>query len=38
MQQGLAAVRTTGTVAGMSGYLARVAEAYGQVGQVDEIT
>ena len=36
MQQGLAAVRATGTVAGMSGHLAQLAEAYGQVGQVDE--
>src|SRR5262249_35745072 len=36
MQQGLAAVRATGTVAGMPGHLAQLAEAYGQVGQVDE--
>jgi predicted ATPase len=36
MRQGLAAYRATGSVSGMSGYLAQLAEAYGQVGQVDE--
>src|SRR5262249_22650053 len=36
MWQGLAAYRATGSVSGMSGHLAQLAEAYGQVGQVDE--
>ena len=36
MRQGLTAVRATGTAAGMSGHLAQLAEAYGQMGQVDE--
>ena len=36
MRQGLAAMQATGTAAGMPGYLAQLAEAYGQVGQVDE--
>jgi predicted ATPase len=36
MRQGLAAVRTTGTAAGMPTYLARLAVAYGQVGKGDE--
>jgi predicted ATPase len=36
MRQGLAAYRATASAAGMSGYLAQLAEAYGQVGQVDE--
>ena len=36
MRQGLAAYRATGSVSGMSGHLAQLAEAYGQVGQVDE--
>ena len=36
MRQGLAAVRATGTAAGMPGHLASLVEAYGQVGQVDE--
>jgi predicted ATPase len=36
MQEGLAAVRATGTAAGMPGYLASLIEAYGQMGQVDE--
>jgi len=36
MRQGLAAYRATGSVAGMSGHLAQLAEAYGQMGQVDE--
>ena len=36
MQQGLAAYRATGSAVGMSGHLAQLAEAYGQVGQVDE--
>ena len=36
MRQGLAAVRATGTAVSMPRYLAWLAEAYGQVGQVDE--
>ena len=36
MRQGLAALRATGTAVGMPRYLAWLAEAYGQVGQVDE--
>jgi predicted ATPase len=36
MRQGLAAFRATGSAAGMAGYLAQLAEAYGQVGQVGE--
>jgi predicted ATPase len=36
MRQGLAAYQATGSVVGMSGYLAQLAEACGQVGQVDE--
>jgi predicted ATPase len=36
MRQGLEAYRTTGSVSGMSGHLAQLAEAYGQMGQVDE--
>jgi predicted ATPase len=36
MRQGLAAVRATGTVNNIPDHLARLAEAYGQVGQVDE--
>jgi predicted ATPase len=36
MRQGLAAMRATGSAAGMAGYLAQLAEAYGQVGQVGE--
>jgi hypothetical protein len=35
-RQGLAAVRATGLAVGMSGHLAHLAEAYMQVGQVDE--
>jgi predicted ATPase len=36
MWQGLAAIQATGQAAGMPWYLASLAEAYGQVGQVDE--
>jgi len=36
MRQGLAAYRATGSATGMPGHLAQIAEAYGQVGQVDE--
>jgi len=36
MRQGLAAYRVTGSAVGMSGHLAQLAEAYMQVGQVDE--
>src|SRR5262249_21779658 len=36
MREGLAAYRATGSVSGMPGSLARLAEVYGQVGQVDE--
>jgi predicted ATPase len=36
MRQGLTALRATGTALGMPGFLAQLAEAYGQVGQVDE--
>ena len=36
MRQGLAAVRATGSAVGMSGHLSQLAEAYGQMGQVDE--
>ena len=36
IRQGLAAYRATGSVSGMSGHLAQLAEACGQVGQVDE--
>ena len=36
MRQGLAAVQATGTAVGMPGHLAQLAEAYGQMGQVDE--
>jgi predicted ATPase len=36
MRQGLAAYRATGSAAGMAGYLAQLAEAYGQVGQAGE--
>ena len=36
MRQGLAAMRATGTRIGMPQLLALLAEAYGQVGQVDE--
>ena len=36
MRQGMAAVRATGHAIGLPGYLAYLAEAYGQVGQVDE--
>jgi hypothetical protein len=36
MQQGLAAVRATGTALGIPRYLAGLAKAYGQVGEVDE--
>jgi len=35
MRQGLAALRATGTAVGMPSFLAHLAEAYGQVGQVD---
>jgi predicted ATPase len=36
MRQGLAALRAQGTAVGMPAWLARLAEAYGQVGQVGE--
>jgi predicted ATPase len=36
MRQGLVAYRATGSAVGMSGHLAHLAEAYMQVGQVDE--
>jgi predicted ATPase len=36
MRQGLAALRATGAVVSMSGHLAQLAKACGQVGQVDE--
>jgi len=36
MRQGLAALGAQGTAVGMPAWLARLAEAYGQVGQVDE--
>ena len=36
MHQGLAALRATGAVVGSSVYLAWLAEAYGQIGQVDK--
>src|SRR5262249_25331692 len=36
MRDGLAAVRATGSVAGMTGHLGCLVEAYGHVGQVDE--
>ena len=36
MCQGLAALRATGSVVSMSGHLAQLAEAYGQVAHVDE--
>jgi class 3 adenylate cyclase/predicted ATPase len=36
MRQGLAAYQATGSVVGMSGHLAQLAEAYGQMGQVEE--
>jgi class 3 adenylate cyclase/predicted ATPase len=36
MRQGLAAVRATGTVLGLPRFLAWLAEAYGQVGQIEE--
>jgi DNA-binding winged helix-turn-helix (wHTH) protein/predicted ATPase len=36
MRQGLAAYQATGSVSGMSGHLAQLAEVCGQVGQVDE--
>ena len=36
MQQGLATLRATGTVHGSLFYLAWLAEAYGQIGQVDK--
>jgi predicted ATPase len=36
MRRGLAAYRATGSATGMPGHLAQIAEAYGQVGQVDE--
>jgi predicted ATPase len=36
MRQGLAALRTTGTASGMPSFLAHLASAYAQVGQVDE--
>jgi len=36
MRQGLAALRATGMAVGMTANLAWLAEAYGQVGQVDE--
>jgi predicted ATPase len=36
MRQGLTAYRATGSAVAMPSHLARLAEAYGQVGQVDE--
>ena len=36
MRQGLAAYRATGSAAGTADYLAKLAEAYGQVGQAGE--
>jgi len=36
IRQGLAAYQATGAALGMPGFLARLAVAYGQVGQVDE--
>jgi class 3 adenylate cyclase/predicted ATPase len=36
MRQGLDALRATGSAAGMPFHLARLAEAYGQVGQLEE--
>ena len=36
MRQGLAALRATGSMVSMSGHLAQLAKACGQVGQVDE--
>jgi len=36
MREGLAAYRATGSAVGMALFLARLAEAYGQVGQVEE--